>query len=429
MRCDLCSASPVLPAGVTSRELLSMTITRHLTYMEKIVPLCELEERMRRFRALMDSANPEWDTIIILGKLNQYYFTGTMQDGMLIISRRRDPVFFVRRSYERAGNESLFPDIRPMTSFRDAAKDTGNLSGTVYLETELVPLALYQRLQKYFPFREVRPVDVEVLNSRAVKSDYELSILRKAGNLHRHVLEDCVPDMLHEGISEAGLGTALYSVMVNEGHHGIARFGMFDTEIVLGQLGFGESSIYPTYFNGPGGSYGICPAVPVLGSRDRLLKRGDLVFIDNAFGIDGYHTDKTMTYMFGAPVPDKAIEIHHQCVDIQNEIASLLKPGNTPSWIFATIMDGLSADFQENFMGFGERQVNFLGHGVGLQVDEYPVIARGFDEPLQEGMVLAIEPKKGIRGVGMVGTENTFVVTARGGRCITGENPGLVPVY
>lgn len=110
----------------------------------------------------MDSANPDWDTIIILGKLNQYYFTGTMQDGMLIISHRRDPVFFVIRSYERAGEESLFPDIRRMTSFRDVANDTGNLSETVYLETELVPLALYQRLQKYFPFHEVRTVDVEV---------------------------------------------------------------------------------------------------------------------------------------------------------------------------------------------------------------------------------------------------------------------------
>ena len=114
--------------------------------MEKKVPLYELEERMSRFRALMDTGHPGWETVIILGKINQYYFTGTMQDGMHLISRQRDPVFFVRRSYERAGKEALFPDIRPMNSFRDAAKDTGVLSGTVCLETELVPLALFQRL-------------------------------------------------------------------------------------------------------------------------------------------------------------------------------------------------------------------------------------------------------------------------------------------
>ena len=79
-------------------------------------------------------------------------------------------------------------------------------------------------------------------------------------------------------------------------------------------------------------------------------------------------------------------------------------------------------------MGFGSRRANFLGHGVGLQIDESPVIAEGFDEPLVAGMTLALEPKKGVAGVGMVGTENTFVVTPTGGRSITGGHPGLMLV-
>jgi Xaa-Pro dipeptidase len=80
-------------------------------------------------------------------------------------------------------------------------------------------------------------------------------------------------------------------------------------------------------------------------------------------------------------------------------------------------------------MGYGTRKAQFLGHGVGLLVDEIPVIARGFDEPLQEGMTIALEPKKGVKGVGMVGIENTFVVTPGGGRSITGRSPGLIPVW
>jgi Xaa-Pro aminopeptidase len=92
-------------------------------------------------------------------------------------------------------------------------------------------------------------------------------------------------------------------------------------------------------------------------------------------------------------------------------------------------MDSLSKEFLNNFMGFGSRPARFLGHGIGLQIDEAPVIAKGFDEPLQEGMVMALEPKKGIPGVGMVGIENTFIVTTEGGRCITGTHPGLLPVY
>lgn len=133
--------------------------------------------------------------------------------------------------------------------------------------------------------------------------------------------------------------------------------------------------------------------------------------------------------MFGSSLPQHAIETHHKCVEIQNEIAKMLKPGAIPSQIYHRIMDNLDEDFLENFMGFGPRKVKFLGHAIGLLIDELPVIAERFDQPLQEGMVFAVEPKNGIAGVGMVGIENTFIVTPRGGECITGDNPGLVPVF
>ena len=133
--------------------------------------------------------------------------------------------------------------------------------------------------------------------------------------------------------------------------------------------------------------------------------------------------------MFGKTLSTEVIEIHLQCVDIQNRVAAMLKPGAIPSIIYNTILQGLDPDFLENFMGFGSRKVKFLGHGIGLTIDEMPVIANGFDEPIQEGMVFAVEPKKGIPRVGMVGIENTFVVTPQGGRNITGDHPGLLKVY
>ncbi len=397
--------------------------------MTEKVPLSELKSRMRCFRKQMDMSNPDWEMTVIFSKINLYYFTGTMQDGILIIPKNEEAKFWVRRSYERALDESLFSSIGPMNSFRDAAKSVSRLPDTVYLETEVVPLALYQRFQKYFPFKNVKSADTQICAVRAVKSEYELSLLRKAGRIHQHVLEDLVPDMLREGMSEAELSTELFSVLVNEGHHGACRFGMFDTEMILGNVCFGESSIYPTYFNGPGGKLGLSPAAPVLGSRDRKLRKGDLVFVDVGCGVDGYHTDKTTTYMFGSSLPQYAIDIHNKCVAIQNEAAAMLKPGAIPSEIYNTIMNGLDEEFLQNFMGFGDRKVKFLGHGVGLLIDETPVIAEGFDKPLQEGMVFALEPKRGIENIGMVGIENTFIVTADGGECITGNNPGLIPVY
>lgn len=393
------------------------------------VPSSELIDRMHRFRMQMDNDHPGWKLAAVFSKINIYYFTGTMQDGMLLIRRDGDAVFWVRRSYERAEDESFFPDIRPMKSFRDAVAHYSHLPDTIYLETEVVPVALLARFQNYFPCFNVLALDVQIAKIRAIKSSFELSLMEQSGRIHQHVLEEMVPELLIEGMSEAQFVARLFSVLIEEGYHGVTRFGMFDTEMVVGQVGFGESSIYPTCFNGPGGCYGMSPAVPLLGSRERRLKKGDLVFVDIGCGVDGYHTDKTMTYMYGESLSDDAIATHHQCVDIQNKMASLLRPGLAPSAIYDTIMQDLDPVFLQNFMGFGTRQVQFLGHGVGLQIDEIPIIARGFDEPLMEGMALALEPKKGIPGVGMVGIENTFLVTPSKGRCITGDNPGLIPVW
>jgi len=383
---------------------------------------------MQRFRACMDAENPAWELGAVFGRINQYYFTGTMQDGVLLIPRGSPAVFCVRRSFERACTESLFPDIRPMKGFRDAAPLVPAARHAIHVDTETVPVALLGRFRKYFPCQEVASLDRPIARLRAVKSPYELAIMERAGAIHRQILEEGVAPLLREGISEADFACDLFSLMVRQGHQGVVRFGMFNVDIAVGQMGFGENSLCPTNFDGPGGCLGIGPAAPVLGSRDRRLRKGDLVFVDIGCAVEGYHTDKTMVYMFGRPLPDETLAAHRRCVEIQRELAALLKPGVVPSKIYTTVMAGLNPAFLQNFMGFGDRRAGFLGHGVGLQIDEMPVLAEGFDEPLAAGMVLALEPKKGIPGVGMVGLEDTFVVTPEGGRSLTGSHPGLLLV-
>jgi Xaa-Pro aminopeptidase len=392
------------------------------------VPLTELTDRLKRFRVRMDRTQPGWEMTAITGKVPLYYFTGTMQDGLLLVPHDDDAVFWVRQSFERAADESFFPDLRKMKSYRDVAAGMVKIPREMFLETDLVPIAQLQRMQRHLPFTEVKPVDAEVSSVRAKKSPYELSLMERAGKIHRHVLEDCVPRMLEEGIDEVTFGCDLYSLMVKEGHQGIIRFGMFN-EMLLGQIGFGTSSISPICVDTPGGVSGMHPSVPQMGCRERKLGKGDLVVIDIGCGYHGYQTDKTLSYMFGRPIPDAAIQEHIRCVEIQDTMASMLKPGAIPSEIYRTIMAGIEPSFMTNFMGFGDRKVKFLGHGIGLWIDETPVIAEGFDEPLEEGMVFALEPKKGIKDVGLVGIENTFVVTPQGGRPLTGKSRGLVEVF
>ena len=147
------------------------------------VPLTELTDRLKRFRARMDRVQPGWELAAIVGKVPLYYFTGTMPDGLLFIPQDGDAVFWVRKSYERAVDESLFPDIRKMRSYRDIATGMNPLTSTVYLETDLVSISQLRLMQKYLPFTDVRPVDEEVSAVRAVKSRYELSLMAHAGKI------------------------------------------------------------------------------------------------------------------------------------------------------------------------------------------------------------------------------------------------------
>ncbi|WML67444.1 MAG: Xaa-Pro dipeptidase [Methanoregula sp. SKADARSKE-2] len=392
------------------------------------VPQSELDARIRLFRARMEIRHPGWELAVISSKVNLYYFTGTIQDSVLLIPADGDAVLWVRRSFTRATDESLFPQIRSMTSYRDAAGGMGDKPETVHLESDKVTITLLERLRKYFAFTKIVGIDGLVGEIRSVKSRYEIEQMKRAGEIHRRVLEELAPRLFREGMSEAEFSSEIYTMMIREGHHGIVRFGISEAEIVLGLIGFGDSSIYPTYLDSPGGTAGLCPAVPLLGSRTRKLRRGDLVFCDIGCGYNGYHTDKTMTYLFGGSLPDEVVDIHRRCVEVQDATSHLLCPGAIPSEIYETITGTFDPAFFENFMGYGTRRAEFLGHGIGLEIAENPVIARGFDEPLQEGMVIALEPKKGIRGIGMVGTENTFLVTASGGKSITGCHSGLIRV-
>ncbi|MHC1626569.1 MAG: M24 family metallopeptidase [Methanoculleaceae archaeon] len=393
--------------------------------MDQSVPLSELHSRMGRFLDRMDRDHPGWEMAAIFGPINQYYLTGTMQDGVLIIPCDREPEFWVRRSYERALEESQFQNIYPMRSFRDIGQPPPR---TLHVEASTLPVGLLERFRKYITFERVESLDATIGAVRARKTPFELGLMEEAGKIHRRVLEDDLPVMLEEGMSEARLATALISRMVEYGHQGVVRFGAFGTEVRGGHLGFGESSLLPTRLDSPSGCRGIGPWARVLGSNSRLLRRGDLVYVDFGCGVWGYHTDKTVTCVFGGSAPEEAVSAQRRCEEIEEMAADMLRPGAVPSGIYATIMNSLEPDFLDNFMGYGRWRVNFLGHGIGLQVDETPVIAPGFDEPLEEGMTIAIEPKKGIAGFGVVGIENTFLVTSGGGRSLTGGRPGLIPV-
>lgn len=387
-----------------------------------------LTSRQQKLMRAILKDHPALETVLVISKINQYYLIGTMQEGLLVLRKDGTVQYFVRKSYERACLECPLDIVTKVNSYRDMLAILPPDLGPTGLETEQVTLATIDRLEKYFRMDARTSIDRHLLALRAVKSDQELSIISESGRQHANLLNEIVPGLLREGMSETDLLAEVYAAMVKQGHHGVSRFAMPQMELVVGQLGFGENSLYPTNFNGPGGMRGLSPAVPIIGDRERRLKEGDLVFVDVGYGVEGYHSDKTQVYSFGAEPACLVKSVHQACRSLLRKIWSLLKPGAVPATIYQTIMAELPDELSRYFMGFADDPVKFLGHGVGLQIDEAPVIAAGMNEPLEKNMVIAIEPKCGIPGQGMVGVEETFVITDVGARCLTGGDRDIVVV-
>lgn len=392
-----------------------------LTEALRPVPASELEARLERFRRAMDAAHPGWEMAAVNHKVAMYYFTGTIQEGVLLI-RPQDAVFWVRRSFERACNESHFSDIRPMHSFREAAAFYGRAPKVMYVETKKATLDWERMLHKYFAFEELGSFDSVLQDLRMVKSEYELKQMEQSGAIHETVLDIVVPKLIHGGISEAQLAIAIYSEMVQRGSHGTARFNQALGEEAVGIASFGKSGLVRTGFDGPGGTDGTCIAVQSIGNAFRKLQSGRLVYLDIPCGFDGYHTDKTVVYYYGDLAKDEQskhlIEAQQRCLELEQEVVRLMVPGEPIENLYLRTMDKFDNIYGDAFMNGGK----FLGHSIGLVMDEAPAIAKGFKQPLQPGMTFAVEPKIALPGLGMVGTENTYVVTEKGARSLTGSS-------
>lgn len=392
-----------------------------LTEALRPVPASELAARLERFRRAMDAAHPGWEMAAVNHKVAMYYFTGTIQEGVLLI-RPQDAVFWVRRSFERACNESHFSDIRPMHSFREAAAFYGSAPKVMYVETKKATLDWERMLHKYFAFEELGSFDSVLQDLRMVKSEYELKQMEQSGAIHETVLDIVAPKLIRGGISEAQLAIALYSEMVQRGSHGTARFNQALGEEAVGIASFGKSGLVRTGFDGPGGTDGTCIAVQSIGNAFRKLQPGRLVYLDIPCGFDGYHTDKTVVYYYGDLAKDEQskhlIEAQQRCLELEQEVVRLMVPGEPIENLYLRTMDKFDNIYGDAFMNGGK----FLGHSIGLVMDEAPAIAKGFKQPLQPGMTFAVEPKIALPGLGMVGTENTYVVTENGARSLTGSS-------
>jgi Xaa-Pro dipeptidase len=388
----------------------------------------EMEVRHQKCRKLMRELAPDCGGLLVFSRVNTYYLSGHCANGVLWLPLEGEPVLMVRKGIERARLESPLVRIVPFRSYSDLpglCADAGTpLPGTVAVEMGGLSWSLGQLLQAKLKSVEFRQGDDILTRARGTKTGWELAKMRLAGARHDRCLREELPKVIRPGMNEFEISAKAWEVFFAAGHHGMMRMNTFGEEIFLGHVSAGDSGNYPSVFNGPLGVRGVHPAIPQMGYAGKVWKHGEVLALDIGFLLEGYHTDKTQVYFAGEEkeLPEEARRGHQFCIDVQEWIAENLRPGVIPSNLHAHVMQWSEKEnFTHGFMGIGDNKVRFLGHGIGLGIDEYPVIAKGFDEPLEEGMVLAIEPKYGIEGFGMVGVENTFEVTVDGGRPLTGD--------
>ncbi len=392
------------------------------------IPESEINSRISRLKVKIKEAS--LNGAFVFEYVEMLYYTGTLQNGMLFVPAEGDPILFVRRSYDRAVIESPVKEISAYTSFKEINEmlsKKGLSIGKMGIDENSTTLSLFKMLKKYFMHTEFTDIGLMLRKIRSVKSKYEIKKIKKAGDVGRKI-SDLIPSLLVPGITEWELALRLFQETTAIANTCIARLMFNSGEFFLGNVCFGDNSLYPGAFDGPGGIVGKSPVCPYGGS-DRSLKKGDLVFIDIGYPFEEYYSDKTRIFSLGIPDP-VVVEAHAMCLNVQALIEKRLKPGAIPSDIYDEVYNTIigPGNFDDNFMGFKSNKVKFLGHGIGMVVNEYPVIAKKFNDPLEENMVLAIEPKKGIEGIGMVGIENTFQVTAHGGHSLTQDNDEIFVV-
>ena len=405
-----------------------------MTLQEGPVTLEELGLRHERCRWALAGVAPESGGLLVLSRLNIYYLTGTYGAGVLWLPLEGDPVLLCRRGIERARLESPLPHILPFRSFRDLpgllAGVGSPLSAIAAAEMGGITWALGRTMAEHLAPAKLVPGDRALSLARAVKSPWELEIIRAAGADHNRAMRERLPALIHPGMTEREISHRAWEVLFASGHQGLLRMENYGEEVFLGHVSAGDSGNYPSVFNGPVGLRGEHPATPHMGSAKRW-ERGEPLVCDFGFVRSGYHTDKTQVYFAGPreAIPERAAAAHEFCIEVQAWVAGQLRPGSVPSQLAEHCFAWAErAGWTEGFMALGGNKVRFIGHGIGLAIDEYPVIAKGFDAPLEEGMLLAVEPKIGIPGFGMVGVENTFEVLPGGGRCVTGEAYDIICV-
>ena len=374
-----------------------------------MLPDSECLARLDALRATLRAQR--LDGAALVHATDVFYLSGTRQNAALWVPAEGEAILLVRKSLARAREESPLRDVRPFPSSKELAAALG-APKRVGFTFDVVPGAV-ERFWARALGAELVDVSTPLRTQRSVKSPWELARMRDTAALLAGVYRE-IPSFLRAGMRELDLAAELEYRMRRAGNEGSPRLRGFNQEFFMGLAVAAGAATAPSYFDGPVTGRGLSASSPI-GASVEAIPRDVPILLDYTAMKDGYVTDLSRIAVCGRLAPElaRALDV---ALAIQDEVARRLRPGEIPSAIWARACElADAAGLGDRFMGPPGAQARFVGHGVGLELDELPVLAPGFDAPLAAGQVLAVEPKFVFPELGAVGIENTFAVTDGGG--------------
>ena len=384
------------------------------------LPVTELSSRAAALQRALAEENI--DLALVRQRADLFYYAGALVDGFLAMAPQGSPLLLVRRP---RGRDAPIPSPWPRVFYRDLQELPEILErsglrprGALGLELDVMPAGFYQRIrERLFPQQPILDLSPLIRWQRMVKSPYEIEQLRRAAAILDQV-HGQVPELLQPGISELELSATLEYRLRLLGHQGFVRVRNWDLEIFYGHVLSGMAGLAASYTDTPSGGLGLSPAFPQ-GPSLKELAVAEPISVDLVACVNGYVVDMTRMYALGS-LPERAWEAWQAVREIYDVMQQEARPGVAPGKLFHRLWDLVRArGLQDYFMGRGPDRVGFLAHGVGLELDEFPFLSARFPFPLAENMVLAFEPKFFLPEIGMVGLEDTGVITPSGVEWLT----------
>jgi Xaa-Pro dipeptidase len=391
--------------------------------------------RAARLQSLIREAG--FDGVLITHNADVFYLSGAVQQAQLYLPSYGSPLLMVRKHPGRAADSSALERslvaVRSLRELPSLIQGAGPVPKRIGFLFDTLPVSTYEAYRKALaPLgAELGDASMLVRRARATKSEYEVEQIRRAADVADAGVR-AAAQHLREGATEVVVAAQVEAALRMAGHSGTLRIRFYGQEMHMGHLLAGASGGVPSFMNSPTGGYGQGPWAPY-GAGQRTVGRGEPVFLDYCGEWGGYIADQTRMLSVGR-LSDFWLDGFAAMRAVQDHLEREVRPGVTSGQVFEmAVAEATSLGYGDNFMGPPEEEspgqrVPFVGHGVGLELDEWPPLQRGGDVPLEAGMVLAIEPKLIYTGRGAIGIEDTYLLTESGLVSLTHSSREIVEV-